>query len=124
MRTLLLDAKSWDCVLDAYGNIAVADTPYAEAQDAASAVKLFRGELYYNISKGVEYISKILGLSPPLSILKKLWTDAALTVPNVESARVFIASVVGREVVGQVQIHTPEDLPAFVTFSNLLPVEG
>lgn len=121
MKTLLLDAKSWDLVLDAYGNIAVADTPYAEAQDAASAIKLFKGESYYAASKGVDYFEKILGLSPTITLMKKLWGDAALTVPNVETATVFIASVKEREVTGQVQIHTPEGLPAFVTFINLLP---
>ena len=46
MNTLYLDPQSWDLVLDAAGNIAMAKDPYAKAQDVASACRLFSGELY------------------------------------------------------------------------------
>ena len=39
MNTLYLDPQSWDLVLDAAGNIAMAKGPYAKAQDVASAKK-------------------------------------------------------------------------------------
>lgn len=43
MKTLLLDRATWDLAVDAQGNIAVADVPYATAQDVSSAVRVFRG---------------------------------------------------------------------------------
>jgi hypothetical protein len=35
-------------VLDAEGNIAVASEPYSLAQDAASAIKTFAGEVFWD----------------------------------------------------------------------------
>jgi hypothetical protein len=113
MRTILVDRKSWDLVIDASGNIAVADDPYAKAQDAASAIKLFAGECFYDTSRGVPYWIKsapsapgqILGAAPPLSYIKQKLIDAAMTVPGVVSSAAFIRSIgVDRTVTGQVQI--------------------
>jgi hypothetical protein len=102
--TLLLDAETWDFVLDASNNIAVAAEPYALAQDAASAMKLFLGELYYDTTQGIPYFQQILGHWPPLPLLKSYLEDAALTVPGVVSAKCFITSVTDRSVHGQVQV--------------------
>lgn len=104
MKTLLLDTVAWDLVLDVHGDIAAASDPYARAQDAASAIRLFRGELWFDTSKGVPYFSEILGKAPPLGLLKARLVQAALTVPGVKAARVVIASVSGRNVTGQVQV--------------------
>lgn len=101
--TLLLDTVSWDLTVDILGNIAVASDPYALAQDAASAIRLFRGELYYNTKAGVQY-NLVLGKSPPLSLLKATFEAAALTVPGVKSATCFFSGVFGRTLTGQVQI--------------------
>lgn len=102
--TLLLDEVSWDLLLDTSGNIAVATNPYALAQDAASAIRLFLGELYFDASVGVPYREKILGRSPPISLLKSLLVSAALSVSGVKSAVCYITSVSGRTVRGQVQV--------------------
>lgn len=104
MQTLLLDRLTWDLVLDARGNIAVASDPYSLAQDAASAIRLFQGELWYDTIPGVPYWQSILGKSPPLALLKARFVTAALTVPGVVAAKCFISSVSGRTVTGQVQI--------------------
>jgi hypothetical protein len=104
MRTLLLDVSAWDLVLDINGNIAVASNPYALGQDAASAIKLFRSELYYDTTKGVVYFGTILGATPPLALLKSRFNDAALTVPEVVSAKCFISAISERKVAGQVQV--------------------
>jgi hypothetical protein len=101
-RTLLLDQTAWDLVLDSHGNIAVADPPYAQAQDVASAVRLFKGELWYNTEKGVPYFTEILGQSPPISLIKQLIERAALTVPGVVSARCELTSNDNREIFGQI----------------------
>lgn len=104
MDTLLLDRTTWDLCLDASGNIALASGAYALAQDAASAIRLFAGELWYDTTQGVPYFAEILGKTPSVALMKSEFTAAALTVPGVVSARCFIASIKGRTVTGQVQI--------------------
>lgn len=114
MDTLLLDPNTWDLVLDNAGNIALASAlypaapatglAYAQAQDAASAIRLFQGELYYDNAQGVPYWQEILGHLPSLALMKAKFTEAALTVPGVVSAKCFIATLSSREVTGQVQI--------------------
>lgn len=104
MQTLLLDVDTWDLTIDGAGNIAVASEPYALAQDAASAIKLFIGELYYDTSQGIPYFEQIYGKSPPLSLMKAYFNEAALSVPGVVSAKTFITSWIDRVVTGQVQV--------------------
>lgn len=104
MNTLLLDTISWDLVVDASGNIAMASDPYSLAQDAASAIKLFSGELYYDITQGVPYFAQILAQQPPLALIKATFVKASLTVPEVVSAQCFITGITNRQVTGQVQV--------------------
>ena len=113
MQTLLLDVAVWDLVLDVNGNIAVASPPYAPAQDAASAMRLFLGELWYDTTQGVPYWSEIIGQAPPVALLKAKLTTAALTVPDVAAivaaggqVACYITAIAGRKVSGQVQITT------------------
>lgn len=117
MKTLLLDITAWDLVLDINGNIAVAADPYAMAQDAASAIRLFQGELWYDTTKGVPYWATILGKSPPpLSLMKEEFVAAAMTVPGVVAARCFIAAVTNRGVTGQVQVTDAQGRTALAGF--------
>lgn len=102
--TLLLDRSSWDLVLDAANNIAVAQEPYALAQDAASADKTQQGECFWDSSVGVPLFSEVLGQRPSISLMKSLFSAAALTVPGVSLARTFITAIRNREVSGQVQV--------------------
>lgn len=104
MDTLLLDPVTWDLALDANGNVAVATGPAALAQDAASALRLHKGELWYDTTQGVPYFAQILGRVAPPALVKAKLEAAALTVPGVTGAKVFIASVVDRRLSGQVQI--------------------
>jgi F420-0:gamma-glutamyl ligase-like protein len=101
--TLLLDAVTWDNVVDANGNFAVAGPPYSQAQDAASTIRLWLGELYYDTTQGVPY-EAILAKATNFKTLKSYMVAAALTVPGVVSAVCFISSIVGRTVSGQVTI--------------------
>lgn len=116
MKTLLLDQVKWDLVQDAFGNIAVAANPYALAQDAASAIKLFAGELYYDTTKGIPYFSTILGEAPPLAYIKAQFNAAALTVPEVVAAQSFIESFIDRKIKGQVQVTNEEGVIMTATF--------
>ena len=104
MNTILLDVSTWDLVEDLSGNIAMASDPYSQAQDAASAIKLFQGELYYDTSKGIPYWVQILGKLPPIALLKTYFVRAALTVPGVVGAVCYISSFKDRRISGQVQI--------------------
>jgi hypothetical protein len=103
--TLLLDQNLWDLCCDAYGNIAMAGPPYSLAQDAASQIRTFLGELWYDTSQGVPYLQTILGQYPPLPLVKAALQSAAFTVPGVVTAKVVISSVSSSRVLsGQVQI--------------------
>lgn len=116
MTTLLLDRSAWDLVLDAAGDIAVASEPYSMAQDASSAIRLFRGELWFDTSKGVPYFSQILGKRPPVSLIKGLLNAAAQSVPGIVSSACFIASIDDRSVHGQLQVRDETGAPAAAAF--------
>ena len=103
MQTLLLDQTTWDLVLDSNGNIAMASEPYALAQDVASYVKTYLGEVYYDTTLGIPYFQEILGKSPSIAALKNYLIDAALQVPDVVQAQAIIQNINKRSVVGQLQ---------------------
>jgi hypothetical protein len=103
-KSLLLDTAAWDLVLDAGGNIAVCSEPYSLAQDVATALRTFLGEVYYNTNLGVPYFEKILGQEIPLSMLQALLVDQAKTVAGVVSATCTIISLVNRQLVGQIVV--------------------
>jgi hypothetical protein len=104
MNTLLLDRTTWDLTLTALGDIAVASKPYALAQDAASAIRLFKGELWYNTTPGIPYFENVLGRTPHLAYVKAQFVKAALTVPEVVAAKAFITGFDERTLHGQVQV--------------------
>ncbi len=106
MKTLLLDLTGWDLLLDAAGNIAVADAPYQVAQDVASALRTFLGEAWYNTALGVPYFQQILGETPPVTVFQELLIAAAKTVPSVVSAQCTIQAFSDRRVNGQVTFTT------------------
>lgn len=115
-KTLLLDRTAWDLVIDSAGNIAVGSPPYALAQDVASAVRLFLGELFYDDSKGVPYFEDILGHRPPPALLIAHIEAAALTVPGVVSAQCIIDTFDNRTVTGQIQFIDETGAANGVTF--------
>lgn len=90
MDTLALDRDQWDLTLDSLGNLAtVGDaTPESSqtgpgmrlAQDVASRVRAWRGEVYYDTAQGVDY-PRYLGGPPNLSLLQSVFATEALKVP-------------------------------------------
>jgi hypothetical protein len=102
-NTLLLDQTAWDLVLDSSGNIALAAPPYALAQDVASAVRLFLGELWYDVTKGVPYFQEVLGYLPPANLLRTYLENAALSVPGVVTAQCILQPLTNRQVTGQIR---------------------
>jgi len=120
MSSLLLDAAEWDLVADASGNIAVADNPYALAQEVANAIRTFLGEVWFNTSLGLDYFGLVLGKTPSLALLKTALVAAALSIEGVASARCFIASFRNRVLDGQVQIVTTTGVTVVVPFSQVV----
>jgi len=92
-RTLLLDVDTWDLVVDSNGDIAIADAPYSYTQDAISAMRLFMGEHYYDMTVGVPYLRDILGKRPPVELITRGLEEACLTVPGIASAKIFLNPV-------------------------------
>lgn len=116
--TLLLDQTTWDLCKDASGNIAMASPPYSLAQDVASALRLFAGELWYDTSKGVPYFSEILGKFPPAALIKARFVEAAKTVPGVVAARCTLAAIRDRSLSGQVRVTDTAGTSLTVSFSG------
>jgi hypothetical protein len=114
MKSLLLDNTLWDLCLDASGNIAVCTEPYSRAQDVACAIKLFKGELWFNTEPGVPYFQEILGKVPPVEMFKELMVRAAKTVPGVVSAECVVESFEGRTVTGSVTFTSDDGTPGAV----------
>jgi hypothetical protein len=114
--TLYLDPASWDLVLDAAGSIAVCANPYQLAQDAASAIRTFAGEVFYDTARGVPYFDDILGRAPSMPLLKARLVQAAKTVPGVESARVYLTANNDRTITGQVQVSDSSGKTAVASF--------
>jgi hypothetical protein len=104
MNTLFLSPLTWDLALDAHRSIAMASNPYALAQNAASAIRTFIGECWYDTTIGVPYFGQILGAPLPIELMKAQFRAAALTVPDVVDARIFITGFAKRGVTGQVQV--------------------
>ena len=114
--TLLLDTDAWDLVLDINGNIAMAAPPYSLAQDVASAVRTFAGEVYYDTTQGVPYFADVLGTLPPASLLTQLIADRALDVPGVTSAECVLIEFNDRGVTGQLQFTDESGETTIVNF--------
>jgi hypothetical protein len=121
MSTLLLDLATWDLTVDALGNIAVADDPYAIAQDVASALRLFRGELWYDTAQGLPYFQRVFGRPLSRGYLKAQFEAAARTVGGVATARALITGFKHRTVTGQVQLTMTSGAKALIASSSLLP---
>lgn len=124
MDTLLLDRSTWDLTLDATGNIAVASDPYSLAQDAASAIRTFQGEVYWDTTLGLPWLSSILGKNPSLSQLKAYFVAAAMTVPDVASAKCYIRAITSRIVAGQIQVTSTSGQTSAADFEVVNPQGG
>ncbi len=123
MKTIFLNTTTWDLAKDVSGNIALADDPYAPAQDASSAIRLFAGELWYNTAIGIDYFGLVLGKTPSLALLKNAWNVSVVEprVPGVVSAKSFITSFRDRTIEGQVQITDPAGKVTAIAIRQVIP---
>jgi hypothetical protein len=120
VNTLLLALNTWDLSVDQAGNIALAADPYAPAQDASSACRVFLGEEWYNTTAGSPFLQQIFGFRPPASLLKSLLTTAALTTPEVVAATCVLTSFTHRRISGQLQLTLQSGVVVAIGFNDPL----
>jgi hypothetical protein len=77
--------------LDGNGNIASVSGPSQIAQDVASAIQLFLGELYYDVTLGLPWLSEVMAKPYAPSILQPLLEKAALSIAGVDKAKAVIS---------------------------------
>jgi len=118
MRTLLLDQTAWDLVLTSDGNIALADDPYSRAQDAASAIRTFIGECWYDTRIGIPYFQNILGQLPSIQYVQNSVEQAALTVPGIVKAKCTITEFTDRKLSGVVELIDVDGVQNNVEFTQ------
>lgn len=104
MKTLYLNNDSWDLELDEFGNFKLKEDKDQIAQDVASAVRVFKGECWYDNLQGMPYIESILGQNPSSAFLRAKINLAALTVPQVVATTVTRLMLVNRQLTGQILI--------------------
>ena len=117
-NSMALGIGPWDLCLDSSRNIAMVSPPYSLAQDVASAVRLFLGELWYDQTQGIPYWTKILGKLPPTALLIQYIVQQALTVSGVVSAQCLINSFNDRAVAGQIIFTDESGQSTTVQFSG------
>jgi len=104
MNSLALDPVTWDLVTDPAGNLAMVSGAARLAQDVATAIRTYAGEVIYDTTLGIRWFEDILGQTPNIALVKADCETAALTVPGVQSVQIFLTSVTQRGLSGQVQI--------------------
>jgi len=114
--SLYLSPATNDITLDASGSLAVCAEPYRIAQDAATAIKTYRGECVYDATLGIPYWTEILGKAPPIELMRSYFTQAALAQVGAVSARVYLQSLPNRGIGGQVQITDANGSTSFLSF--------
>ena len=115
MNTLKL-FTSWDLMLDSSGNIFMISDGNAIAQDVASAISTFQGELYYDTTQGMPYFGQILGQAYNRVLLQSLLEKTAMTVPGVVQAQATITGFTNRQITGTVKVIDSTGAATGVTF--------
>lgn len=121
MKTLKLsqpdtNVPGWDVGLDAAGNLAIETGAQAVAQDVASSVKVFVGDLFYDASAGIPYFDDVLGQGFSAPLVKALLEARALLVPTVVKAQAGPFKLVGRRLTGDVRVIDEAGVAALAHF--------
>jgi hypothetical protein len=120
MSTMGLNYSTWDLALDSSGNWLILSDGLDIAQDVASAIKLFLGELYYDVTAGVPYFNSVFGPAYTPSVVQNLVQLAALTVPAVAEANVTITKFdyIQRILTGTVAVATTSGQNLTINFGG------
>lgn len=115
--SLLLEQDTWDLCLNIQGDIAMGSAPYSIAQDVASSVRVFLGDLWYDQAAGIPYLTRVLGQVPDMPFLRSQVEQAALLVEGVVTARCLLVELTKERVLrGQVQFIDTDGTSRNVTF--------
>lgn len=106
----------WDLTVDGSRNLSMLSGPAAVAQDVASAISTFLGEVYYDTTQGIPFFADVLGQAYSPSLLRALLVQAALTVPDVVQAQAKITGFQNRKITGVVNIIDTSGQALGVTF--------
>lgn len=91
MKTWKLDSN-WDICLDDLNNVATIDGNERLAQDIASSVRVFKGELMFDVNRGVEYDKP----DEVRNTLKSDMNEQVLLVDGVEDSMVVFNNLTDR----------------------------
>jgi hypothetical protein len=97
------NGSTWDLSV-VNGDINSVFGPSQIAQDVASAIQLFLGELYYDVTIGLPYLTEVMGQPYAPSVITPLLESAALSVPGVVKAKATITTFQNRQVSGYIDI--------------------
>ena len=98
-------STDWDLMLTGTGDLAVQQESDAIAQDVASAVQTYQGEVWFDTTVGVPYFTSIFGQTLNQPLFSAIYNAVALTVPNVVAAQTtFEGLTVDRKLIGTVQV--------------------
>ena len=83
----------------------MASTPYAQAQNAASACRVWKGECALNTVRGVPYEQSVLGFRPTTSQVASWFENEADQVTGIDSSLAILTfDESTRELGGQIQL--------------------
>lgn len=117
--SLLLALNTNDLTVDANRNIALASDPYAIAQNIATACKTFKGEVWYDDTRGIPYFQSILGQQLNAQFIRAQYIAVAESVEGVASAKFFFTLFSKRTLSGQIQATLTDGTVVSVNTNNL-----
>lgn len=82
-RTLYLDPDKWDIELNSNGDLKLAKSPYADAQNVANAIRLFTRDAFLAQKKGVPHFDLDLAHMPAFSAVRAVYRKNARAVENI-----------------------------------------
>lgn len=94
----------WDLQLDDMGNIALVDGGLQKAQDVATSCRVWKGEVLYDVERGVPYKEDIMGQRPNLSLLQADFETEAKRIEGVTAVEVVAESFNNRHLVPDIRI--------------------
>jgi hypothetical protein len=77
--------EDWDMQLDAEGNIILADSDYAIAQNCANEIRLWTNDAYYQADNGIDWMNVQLAKGLDATVLRSEIRAACMRVAGVQS---------------------------------------
>lgn len=104
MITFKLNENNWDLEMTESGQIAIRKGDLALAQTVANAQRIFKGEAYFNVNRGIPFAPEVLSGRPSESLVIGYLEREARNVDGVQGANVYLETFENRIVTGRTQI--------------------